>query len=259
MKSTATEQIRNLIKEGRDQEPSKELVMESLRENEIKDLEGFLQRSVRAQNDAKPRPLDEILPEAAGHDPKDATVNVLFGQKALSDKDKLAHREPKLPFVVGAGCYKPSEIRRFRGQPLHYVWDSNLISNGFLRAVTDPDEYRTFLADGQGADGTPVAYSHVPGAGHTFYQHVNFGGYVLSLSYRHAFPDLTGVTMSGWWFWATSWNDQISSLRTGSGPVILGEHIMNPYLTGATMTVGAYASIPWIGQAWNDRVSAILG
>ena len=65
--------------------------------------------------------------------------------------------------------------------------------------------------------------------------------------------------MSGFWFWATSWNDQISSLRTGSASVTLCEHIINPILTGATMTVLPNTSVAWIGQAWNDRVSAILG
>src|SRR5262249_26899616 len=101
---------------------------------------------------------------------------------------------------------------------------------------------------------------HVPGAGHTFYEHINFGGHVLSLSYRHAYSDLTKVTMSGWWFWAVSWNDQISSLRTDSGPVILCENIMNPFLMGATKTVPAFTNIAsLIGQGWNDRVSAILG
>jgi len=184
-----------------------------------------------------------------------------FGNKARNVAKDVAHQEPKLPFFVRDTIYKPSEIKRFNGQVLHWVWDNDAIATGLLKAVTDPEEFRAALfAKPAGIEGREMAVRHhVPGAGHTFYQHINFGGHVLNLSYRHALPDLTSNTMSGFWFWATSWNDQISSLRTGSGPVTLAEHVMRPYLTGATMNIGAFTSISWIGQAWNDRISAILG
>src|SRR5829696_8125024 len=112
---------------------------------------------------------------------------------------------PKMPFVLGNSYYKPSEISKFNGRRVHFVWDRNMIQNGFLRVVTDRDEYRAFLAGSVQPKSTEsteyIPYSHVPGAGHTFYQHINFGGYVLNLAYRHAYPDLTKVTMSGFWFW----------------------------------------------------------
>lgn len=263
IKNPSTEQIRNLIKENSESEISEDLLLESLREHKIRDIESLVKYSIRAHKEAQSRSLGDMFPELANRKQEDLVVELLFGGKAKSHaKDIIPHRhsQPKLPFVLGDTYYKPSEINRFDGKLLHYIWDSNFIGNGFLKAVTDPEEYRAFLANTQNQPNRDmVLRSHVPGAGHTFYQHVNYGGHALSLGYRHAYPDLTKVTMSGWWWWATSWNDQISSLRTGSGWVVLGEHVMRPYLTGATMTVNACTSIPWIGYAWNDRVSAILG
>jgi len=260
MKASPTEQVRQLIQETKENEISRELVLDSLREKGIHDLNDFIAQSIKARNANQARTVAEIFPELKDRTYEDAMVELLFGKKAQSDARNCSYAEPRLPFVHGNSHYKASEISRFNGKVVHYVWDSEMVGNGFLKAVTDPAEYREFVNGSTTRLGNgPEPFNHVPGAGHTFYQHINFGGYVLNLGYRHAFPDLTGVTMSGFWFWATSWNDQISSLRTGSGPVILGANIMNPYLTGPTTTVQANTSIPWIGQAWNDRVSAILG
>ena len=260
MKSVASEQIKGLFRDGKADEVSKSLILESLREHNIQDLDAYVEQGLQANKDAQSKPVTSLLPELGKRTSEEARIELLFGKKAEADAKGATHKEPKLPFIVGETCFRPAEITRFHGKLLHYLWDLNVVENGFLRAVTDPDEYRAFLNGGQpSAAAAPRVRSHVPGAGHTFWQHINFGGYSLGLGYRHALPDLTRVTMSGWWFWTTSWNDQISSLMTGSGPVTLGEHVMRPYLTGATMTIPGNTRIPWIGGAWNDRVSAILG
>jgi hypothetical protein len=255
MTTVANERVRHRIDEG---SPSKERVLESLKEQGIQDLETFAARAVQAHEASQSRPWADVMPEAATSGPDAALVERLFGREAQRDASTRPHRIPKLPFVVGDRSYEPSEIERFNGKPLHYVWDQDLIARGFVRAVVDRDDYRELVAPPP-AGGGAAARSHVPGVWHAFFEHINFGGNVLTLAPRHAYADLTRVTMSGFWFWATSWNDQISSLRTGSASVTLCEHIINPILTGATMTVLPNTSVAWIGQAWNDRVSAILG
>lgn len=52
----------------------------------------------------------------------------------------------------------------------------------------------------------------------TLYQHICFGGKTLSFyqgpgSYGFGVPNLKWYTLSGWWWWRTSWNDQVSSIR----------------------------------------------
>lgn len=259
MKSAAVKQIRELVKEGREDEVTKDLLLKSLAEQGIKGLDDLAEHGLQAYAAAKPRPSAEFVPGLEERRPMAAIAELLFGKAATDSAKGTPHAAPKLPFVLGERSYRPAEISKFNGKPVHYLWDADTIGGGLLRAVVDPQEYIAFAEAAPAPGPAGVRQQHVPGRGHSFFQHVNFGGYGLNLGYRHAFPNLTQVTMSGWWFWATSWNDQISSVRTGSGPVILGEHIMNPYLTGATMTIGANASVSWIGAAWNDRVSCILG
>lgn len=261
MERGETNRIKQLLREERGSEISNSILLDSLREKGISDLETFVERNIQAHTESQAQPLVTLFPETQDMSPEDAITEIVFSSKAATQAKEITHNSPKMPFVLGNSYYKPSEISKFNGRRVHFVWDRNMIQNGFLRVVTDRDEYRAFLAGSVQPKSTEsteyIPYSHVPGAGHTFYQHINFGGYVLNLAYRHAYPDLTKVTMSGFWFWATSWNDQISSLKTGSGPAVLWEHIMNPYPAGASMTVGANTNIPWIGSAWNDRISCI--
>ena len=260
MTTSKTDEIKRLIRETNKNEISKELVLDSLRENGIHDLDAFIEHSIEASNGSQARSLGELLPELVDLSPEDARVELLFGKKAQSAATNHKYAEPKLPFVHGGSHHDPSDISRFNGKVLHYVWDPELAHQGFLKAVTDPAEYRDFLNASRAPRGNEVVpENHVPGVGHTFFQHINFGGYVLNLDYRHALPDLTRVTMSGFWFWATSWNDQISSLRTGSGPVTVAANAMRPFVTGATTTFPPNTSVPFVGPTWNDQVSAILG
>lgn len=252
----AVDQIKSLMKEQKQDQISKQLLLQSLQEQGIRDLDAFATRTVEMVKNSAPQPLSALIPELKDRNQEQAVIELLFGSKAQSIAKDVQLSQPRLPFALGGAVYQPAEIQRFNGKPLHFVWNSEMAANGFLTAVTDPEEYRDQLFGQQSQTATR---HHVPGAGHSFYQHINFGGHVLNLPYRHAFPDLTTITMSGFWFWATSWNDQMSSLRTGSGPVLLAEHVMRPYLTGATLSIPAFSSVAWIGQAWNDRVSAILG
>jgi hypothetical protein len=260
MAAETSDTIRRMVLEAKENEITKDALVTSLREHGIKDINTYVEHLLEAVKSSQPVPLEKLHPQLAEKSQEDALVDLLFGDTAQKAAKNYSHTEPRLPFVVGGRHYKPNEIHRFNSKNIHFVWDSHLVASGLLRAVTDREEMRSFLAQSSvEAGGDRALRNHVSGAGHTFYQHINFGGASLSLSYRHALPDLTKVVMSGWWFWAVSWNDQISSLRTGSGFVTLGEHIMNPYLTGATMTIGGGQSIAWIGNAWNDRISAILG
>lgn len=59
MKKTSTEQIKHLIKESRESELSKKLVLESLWEHEILDLESFVAHSIQASKNSQARPLAE--------------------------------------------------------------------------------------------------------------------------------------------------------------------------------------------------------
>ena len=257
---TASDEIRNLWDQGKQDQVTKELVLKSLGEHGIHDLPGLAQASIQAAQHSQPRLLAEIFSEVARLSWDDAVLELLFGQKAQAEAKTRSYVPPKLPFVIGDRHYKPSEVGAFNGRVLHFIWDPALVSGGFLRAVSEATEYRAFLnASRQQKPADPVLYHAVPGTGHTFYEHINYGGHVLGLDYRHAWPNLAEVTMSGWWFWAVSWDNRISSLRTGSGEVVLADRPLAPYLTGPTITFPRFTNVPSVGSAWNDRTSGILG
>jgi hypothetical protein len=262
---TLTKPTENFAKPRQTGEPTKEQIVQFLRKKNITDLDGFIDHSLSTFKKSQAVPLTKLFPKLGEMTMEDLIVELQFGNEAKKNAKNNTYQEPKLPFKLNDKTYKPAEISNFNGKLLHYVWDDKAVDSGFLKAVDSPEEMRDFFAHSSdasssaNASSSAVVESHVGGVSHRFYEHINYGGNSVSLGYRHAFPNLTEVTMSGWWFWAVSWNDQISSLRTGSGPVLLGANVMNPYLTGATMTIGANANISWIGAAWNDRVSAILG
>ncbi|WP_129124914.1 hypothetical protein [Geomonas oryzae] len=249
----AVDQIKSLMKEEKQEQITKQLVLQSLQEQGIRDLDGFATRTLEMVMNSKPQPLSALMPGLEGKSREEAIMELLFGSKAQSAARDMQHKQPKVPFTLGGVSYHPEEIRRFNGKPLHFIWSSEMAANGFLTAVNDPEEYRAELTS------EVAVRNHVPGAGHSFYEHINYGGHVLNLAYRHAYPDLTKVAMSGFWFWTTSWNDKISSLRTGSGGVIAAWDVMRPYLTGSTVRFPPFKSIPSVGAVWNDQISAIIG
>ena len=57
----------------------------------------------------------------------------------------LSHRPPKIPFTVAGVTYDPADIKRFDGQPLHFVWRQlgdqgtqliGFVGNEWLRGIT---------------------------------------------------------------------------------------------------------------------------
>jgi hypothetical protein len=198
-------------------------------------------------------------------------------------------RDPAFPKAKATGAYfhrptelailldderqlKPDGLREFDGTALDFVYDYEGEERGRLRAFTTPhaaaqymksvkvrDELSPDLHQAVGLDRTPSF--HVGGTQATFFQHINFGGTSLTLALGHAWTDLTQVTLSGWWFWAVSWNNQISSVVSGSGWLTLWDNVYPPTFglpPGSKLTfapfMGASSLVP---LGWNDRVSAI--
>jgi hypothetical protein len=195
MKVQSENELQRVVSEGNEKQLTKELIVASLRQQGITDLDTFAERSLQAWKASEAVPLEQLHPASAHGRHEDAIVELLFGDAAQKAAKKSPYAEPRLPFRLREKAYKPSEIRQFEGKAIHFVWDENALASGLLRAVDDPDEMRSLLGGrteaGSGAD----ALSHVPGAPHVFYQHINFGGASVSLAYRHAYPDLTRVTL----------------------------------------------------------------
>ncbi len=252
----AVDQIKSLMKEEKQEQITKQLVLQSLQEQGIRDLDGFAARTLEMVMNSKAQPLSALMPGLEGKNREEAMMELLFGSKAQSVARDTQHNQPKLPFTLGGVSYHPAEIQRFNGKPLHFIWNSEMAANGFLTAVNDPEEYRAELSS---ALSDVTVRNHVPGAGHSFYEHINYGGHVLNLAYRHAYPDLTKIAMSGFWFWTTSWNDKISSVRAGSGGVTLVQNVIRPYLSGSTLFIPPFRWVPALDAVWNDQVSAIIG
>lgn len=171
-------------------------------------------------------------------------------------------RVPLVPIEVEGVRYDPQDISRFDARPLYYYTSKETIAAGILRAFTSvralSDHIReTAQSAGElGGASAPQVRHHVPGIPSQYFEHVNFGGNSRELAYRHALPNLTENNMSGWWFWAVSWNDQISSIKTGSEPITIFEHIN---FSGARWTIEAFTEVAWVGPWWNDRISSIIG
>ena len=77
MSCSNTDQIKRLIRETKENEISKEIVLDSLRENGIHDLDAFIEHSIKASKDSQARSFGELLPELQDLSPEDGS-----GQRA---------------------------------------------------------------------------------------------------------------------------------------------------------------------------------
>lgn len=174
------------------------------------------------------------------------------------------------PFRLEGTLYGPGDVTRFGGQPLHFYLDTALLEAGHLEAFPSKAALRRHLREtGQLPEdltaalerGGVVPLHHVAGRPAEFFEHIDFGGERITLDPRHAFDDLTQRTMkvTGFLFFSwdrVSWNDEISSLRTGDEAITCFEHI---HFGGRSFTVGRNTSVPWVGDFWNDRISSAIG
>jgi hypothetical protein len=168
-----------------------------------------------------------------------------------------------VPFRVNKTIYDAHDISRFDNKSLHFFVNEHLLEQGMVEAFESKADLRHYLEENGEvekkkktiAQEVPTAYNHVPGSPARFYQHGSFGGARIDLQYRHAFWNLEEHTLSGWWFWRVSWNDQISSIQTTDWSVTCFEHAG---LGGQSFTVGRNTNLPYVGNFWNDKISSAL-
>lgn len=116
-----------------------------------------------------------------------------------------------------------------------------------------------------------------------FFEHVDYGGEKMELPIGRAWYDLTKETLHEFfWIETEDWNDDISSVKSGEGKIVVFEHINGggatltipgtrptpnfkeaiscfgkPYTYIASWNINRRA-IPWLGAlGWNDRISCI--
>jgi hypothetical protein len=174
------------------------------------------------------------------------------------------HQPTRVPIRVGKTLYYPEDVDHFNGTPLYFYCDESTLEENILLAFTSLTDIRQTLKERNELDhdfekkigsNSVVLYHNVGGEPAWFYEHPNFGGNSLRLDYRHALPNLNEQTLYGWWIWRISWNEQISSLRTGTSPLICYENV---YFGGQRYFVGRNTSIPWLGTLWNDKISSVI-
>jgi hypothetical protein len=180
------------------------------------------------------------------------------------------HRSLELGVVLDDREVDGADLPRWDGTALDFVAIGGEGATEPLRAFTVAAEAAEFMRSievpaeppaGYPAPTDPTPSFHVGGSPARYCEHINFAGAQVQLELAHALVDLTRVTMSGWWFWAVSWNDQISSVISGSGWSTLWEHVYPAsfgYPPGSKLHDGPFGVIAnLVPLGWNDRVSAI--
>ncbi len=207
--------------------------------------------------------LRNLFASQKAAEPKPITAEIV--QKVILGELPAPPKQPILPLPVKIKgvTYDPRDLSHFDGKPLQFYVDEKTKKEGCIYGFTSKDDlYRQLMAVGMlpkdivsNTDHQQVLKHWVPGNPSFYYQHINYGGARLQLDPRHSAYDLTEFHMSGYLWWWTSWNDQISSLKTGTYGAWLFEHTK---FEGEPFIVGPRTEIPWIGQVWNDRISSIL-
>ena len=191
--------------------------------------------------------------------------------RADKQEGPFRHAPIEVPLLLDdAQELEPGSLSRLDGVAVDYVWDDAAASSGVLRGFTNSQAAYEYMRaqpvlkepppGSPSKEGDRSSSFHVGGVRADFYEHINRGGATFRLDLGHAWPDLTRLTMSGWWFWAVSWNDQISSVWGGSGWVTLWEHIYPPVFglpPGSKLHISPFAIVNLTTLGWNDRVSAI--
>ncbi|MEV4379165.1 hypothetical protein [Streptosporangium sp. NPDC049644] len=184
------------------------------------------------------------------------------------------HRPTQLPILLDDKHeIAPGEVAALDGLALDYVWDDAAAERQVLRAFSVTQEALDYMraqpvrtaspGTGTHSAGEPgtSAFHHVDGTPATLWEHVDFSGWRIDLDLGHVLPDLTEVHMAGILWWWTSWNDQISSVRAGSGWLTLWEHVYPATYglpPGSKLHVQPFQSIADLGaKGFNDRISAV--
>lgn len=228
---------------------------------------------------------------------------------------KLVHRPPDVPFYFQGTMMDPKDINHFDGNPLHFAIDGDgedakLIACEYYREIVHFARRRNLLtmirnevSSQLGVADTYQGYTYrswldiaITPKGHgfihcphdaprpsseaQFFQHADFDGDWLWLAPGFEWPDLTNVGRGGVFCVGCDWNDEISSLKTGDGWVVVCEHV---HLQGSTLSF--FGAIPtpirepinpacgrtivvWTSGrqvianlgtiGWNDRISSIV-
>jgi hypothetical protein len=231
-----------------------------LKKQDIQSLEDFTEKVAPCLNADE---VKTLIQSRTPSKPKLITPEMLRNNLLHEVSETKEHQPPPLPFQIEGKKYNPENIEKFDGEPLYYYIDQNILDQGFIQAFSDKSKYFKYL-EKVGmipkdflSDNNQITPKHsVGGTPSKFYEHVKYGGHVLTLDPRHAIDDLSRVRMSGYLWWQKSWNDRISSLKTGSEGAWLYEHAD---FGGHYLPVGKNTSMEWIGSTWNDRVSSIMG
>jgi hypothetical protein len=218
------------------------------------------------------------------------------GVDASPRDGELTHRAPQLPVLLdGKTRVEPGAVRRFAGQPLHTVVDTEAAQGEVLRVYTDQEKAKEYLSglkiEDPEAPGSPnlglrstqpdarsQSGPHPPISGGSngppggvppnsgyidLYEHVDWGGAVWRVREweRVTVPDFTkDLKCCGFlaWGWVNA-NDKASSVDcmvSGNAPwVVLWEHINQG---GSSIGIWGRSMVSsLVPYGWNDRASSL--
>ncbi|MFC4585312.1 peptidase inhibitor family I36 protein [Sphaerisporangium corydalis] len=224
-------------------------VLDVLREQGITTLESLIRHTLSAPRSAAPVPAEPAWPGAA------------------SASEGSVHRPPSMAVVVDGVEHAPEDLRRFDGQPLHFVASRGAGGEPRLLAFTDDQPLRTalwvssLLREQERATSAASASAPFTKGQVQMFQHHNFDGDWFWLSAGFGYNDLTRVYHGPIWS-RSDWNDTISSISATDCNVTYYEHInwggssfFSPAYTGNPADGHAWGDLGSIG--WNDRISSV--
>lgn len=250
---------------------------------------------LKALRDAGIKDLEDLVGHVIGKAQSEPEALDLFAPAKTAPEAEYLHRPPKIAFTVAGVTYDPRDIKRFDGQPLHFVSrragnkDRDLIGfigNDWVRAIGSYFQMQQLAgivappATGAGGSINPATAYYTPGSNYWDpYPGKQKGAVAAGIPPGHEVPSLVGrvyqhanfqgdrlringlqqcsdLTLQSRGFLGLGdWNDIISSVQTDGATLLLFEHI---HYAGDTLLVLPSDNLNNLADVgWNDRVSSL--
>ena len=156
----------------------------------------------------------------------------------------IRHIVPQVPITIDGIEYEPNDIKRFDGQPLHFF---PVMRSGYASAMhvfTQARDAFRYTHEFKQLEVIPVLGDRV-----VIFEHINYQGH--DKDFWVNISNLGGC----WMYPFHGWNDQISSIQSGSRTTTFYEHVD---YKGSSFTMMNNQSISnLVPLGWNDRISSI--
>jgi hypothetical protein len=161
------------------------------------------------------------------------------------------------PAHIDGHTYSAAQMKhRYAGQKLFFVLGSREEGRGAVAAFHTRSQAKAYLRRTNRAPGLQRAHAAYNAGQTVFYQDAFLEGASIAANNNSSLGNLADYCMSGWVFGCfTSWDNQISSAKTGSD----GAYLYNwPYLnsSGGYVYIPGYDSVE-VWRFFNDVASSV--